>query len=101
MIKRTVIYYHIVHISYALEVNIVDYENVFVECSLDHRKYTRRLIRYWPVRAHDMLGRTGDPSVLKTDDFAPLAVRQSVGSRALRSGDLGSSEWGTLWWIVK
>ena len=50
-----------------------------------------------------MVGITGDPRVLILDGLAPFGVgcRVLVRSRKLRSGQLGPSEWCTLWWIIR
>ena len=67
-----------------------------------------------------MVGIRGDLSILNMDGFTPFGVnvcrvyyvcsgvrstgvecRVSVRAGALRSGQLGSSEWCTLWWIIR
>ena len=48
-----------------------------------------------------MVGMTGGPSILILDGLTPLGSSVSVRSRALRYGQLGSSEWGTLRWMIK
>ena len=59
------------------------------------------LITYWPGIVHDVVGITGDPRILILGGLSPFECSLPARSRALRGGQLGSSEWGTLRWIIK
>ena len=54
-----------------------------------------------------MVGITGDPRILILDGLTPFGVSVrvscgvSLGFGELRSAQLGSSEWGSSWWIIR